>query len=554
MEWINTLLWDSSNIAHIILLYAVVIAAGVLLGKIKIFGVSFGVTFVLFVGLLMGHFGFGIDPAALKVIKEFGLILFVYCVGLQVGPSFFSSMKQGGVKLNSLAIAIVALNLILAFGIFYLDGRIDFPMIVGMLCGAVTNTPGLGAANEALSQLNYTGDPIALAYACAYPLGVVGIIISIVIVRYICKVNLKREEDGILAKTADAKDAPKFLYLEVNNQELSGKTLPQVSESIGRSFVCTRIRHEGHVSIPVKDTRIYQGDIIYVVCSDEDREVILSSIGKEVNIDWEAQDAPLVSKRILVTKDEINGKTLGSLNLRSIYGVNVTRIHRSGLQFFADPHFRLMVGDRVVVVGQQSDIDRVGQYLGNELKNLDSPQLATIFIGIALGIIFGSIPIVFPGIPTPIKLGLSGGPLIIAILIGSFGYKLKLITYTTQSANLMLREVGISLFLASVGIEAGGGFFHSLVEGDGILFVGYGLILTMVPIILVGLLARFIMKLDYFTIAGVIAGTYTNPSALSYSTSLSNKINTPAVSYSTVYPLSMFLRILTAQVLILIMM
>lgn len=554
MEWVNTLLWDSSNIAHIILLYAVVIAVGVLLGKVKIFGVSFGVTFVLFVGLLMGHFGFGIDPDALKVVKEFGLILFVYCVGLQVGPSFFSSMKQGGVKLNSLAIAIVALNLILAFGIFYLDGRIDFPMIVGMLCGAVTNTPGLGAANEALTQLNYTGDPIALAYACAYPLGVVGIIVSIVIVRYICKVNLQKEEDGILAKTADAKDAPKFLYLEVCNGDLSGKTLPEVSESIGRSFVCTRIRHDGHVSIPVKDTRIYQGDIIYVVCSDEDRDVILGSIGKEVSIDWEAQDAPLVSKRILVTKDEINGKTLGSLNLRSIYGVNVTRIHRSGLQFFADPHFRLMVGDRVVVVGQQGDIDRVGQYLGNELKNLDSPQLATIFIGIALGIIFGSIPIVFPGIPTPIKLGLSGGPLIVAILIGSFGYKLKLITYTTQSANLMLREVGISLFLASVGIEAGGGFFQSLVQGDGLLFVGYGLILTMVPIILVGLLARFIMKLDYFTIAGVIAGTYTNPSALSYSTSLSNKINTPAVSYSTVYPLSMFLRILTAQVLILIMM
>lgn len=554
MEWINTLLWDSSNIAHIILLYAIVIAAGVLLGKIKIFGVSFGVTFVLFVGLLMGHFGFGVDSSALKVVKEFGLILFVYCVGLQVGPSFFSSMKQGGVKLNSIALAMVALNLILAFGIFYLDGRIDFPMIVGMLCGAVTNTPGLGAANEALNQMNYTGDPIALAYACAYPLGVVGIIVSIVIVRYICKVNLKKEEDEILAKTADSKDAPKFLYLEVSNENLDGKTLPQVSELIGRSFVCSRIRHDGHVSIPNKETKVYQGDVMYVVCSDEDKDSIISFIGKEVNIDWEAQDAPLVSKRILVTKNDINGKTLGSLNLRSIYGVNVTRIHRSGLQFFADPHFRLMVGDRVVVVGRQNDIDRVGEYLGNELKHLDSPQLAAIFVGIALGIIFGSIPIAFPGIPTPVKLGLSGGPLIIAILIGSFGYKLKLITYTTQSANLMLREVGISLFLASVGIESGGGFVDALVQGDGVLFVGYGLLLTMVPIILVGVLTKFILKLDYFTIAGIIAGTYTNPSALSYSSSLSNKINTPAISYSTVYPLSMFLRILTAQVLILIMM
>jgi putative transport protein len=488
------------------------------------------------------------------VVKEFGLILFVYCVGLQVGPSFFSSMKQGGVKLNSIALAMVALNLILAFGIFYLDGRIDFPMIVGMLCGAVTNTPGLGAANEALNQMNYTGDPIALAYACAYPLGVVGIIVSIVIVRYICKVNLKKEEDEILAKTADSKDAPKFLYLEVSNENLDGKTLPQVSELIGRSFVCSRIRHDGHVSIPNKETKVYQGDVMYVVCSDEDKDSIISFIGKEVTIDWEAQDAPLVSKRILVTKNDINGKTLGSLNLRSIYGVNVTRIHRSGLQFFADPHFRLMVGDRVVVVGRQNDIDRVGEYLGNELKHLDSPQLAAIFVGIALGIIFGSIPIAFPGIPTPVKLGLSGGPLIIAILIGSFGYKLKLITYTTQSANLMLREVGISLFLASVGIESGGGFVDALVQGDGVLFVGYGLLLTMVPIILVGVLTKFILKLDYFTIAGIIAGTYTNPSALSYSSLLSNKINTPAISYSTVYPLSMFLRILTAQVLILIMM
>ncbi len=554
MAWINTLLWDSSNIAHIILLYAIVITVGVLLGKIKIFGVSFGVTFVLFVGLLMGHFGFGVESSALKVVKEFGLILFVYCVGLQVGPSFFSSMKQGGVKLNSIALTMVALNLILAFGIFYLDGRIDFPMIVGMLCGAVTNTPGLGAANEALGQMSYTGDPIALAYACAYPLGVVGIIVSIVIVRYLCKVNLKKEEDEILAKTADSKDAPKFLYLEVSNENLDGKTLPQVSELIGRSFVCSRIRHEGHVSIPNKETQVYLGDIMYVVCSDEDMESIISFIGKEVNIDWEAQDAPLVSKRILVTKNEINGKTLGSLNLRSIYGVNVTRIHRSGLQFFADPHFRLMVGDRIVVVGRQSDIDRVGNYLGNELKHLDSPQLAAIFVGIALGIIFGSIPIAFPGIPTPVKLGLSGGPLIIAILIGSFGYKLKLITYTTQSANLMLREVGISLFLASVGIESGGGFMDALVQGDGVLYVGYGLLLTMVPIILVGVLTKFFLKLDYFTIAGIIAGTYTNPSALSYSSSLSNKINTPAISYSTVYPLAMFLRILTAQVLILIMM
>lgn len=554
MEWINALLWDSSSIAHIVLLYAFVIAGGVMLGKFKICGVSFGVTFVLFVGLLMGHFGFGCNPSVLKFVKEFGLILFVYCIGLQVGPSFFSSMKSGGVKLNSLAVGLVALNILVAFAIYYIDGGIDFPMIVGMLCGAVTNTPGLGAANEALIQMNYSGDPIALAYACAYPLGVVGIIVSIVLIRYLGKVNLKKEEAEIMAKTAEAKTAPKFLYLEVRNEALAGKSLPEVTDLLGRHFVCSRIRHEGHVSIPTKDTKVFLGDVMYIVCSDEDRESVAAFIGVEAKIDWENQDTPLVSKRILVTKDEINGKTLGSLNLRALYGVNVTRVHRSGLQFFADPGLRLMVGDRVVVVGHQDDVDKVGEFLGNELKNLDSPHLTTIFLGIALGIVFGSIPIAFPGMPTPLKLGLAGGPLIVAILVGSFGYKLGLVTYTTQSANMMLREVGISLFLASVGIEAGGGFIDSLVNGDGLLFVLYGLFITMVPILVIGLIAKYLLKLDYFTIAGIVAGSNTNPSALAYSNSLSNNINVPAVSYSTVYPLAMFLRILTAQVLLLIMM
>ncbi len=554
MEWINTLLWDASSVAHIVLLYAFVIAVGVMLGKFKIFGVSFGVTFVLFVGLLMGHFGFGCNPAVLKFVKEFGLILFVFCIGLQVGPSFFSSMKQGGVKLNSLAVGLVALNIAVAFGVYFLDGGIDFPMIVGMLCGAVTNTPGLGAANEALTQMNYTGDPIALGYACAYPLGVVGIIVSIVLIRVLGKVNIKKEESEIMAKTADSKDAPKILYLEVANEALEGKSLPEVNELLGRSFVCSRIRHQGKVSIPVKDTRLYLGDIMFIVCSDEDKAAITAMIGKEAKIDWEQQNSPMVSKRILVTKDEINGKTLGSLNLRSMYGVNVTRVHRSGLQFFADPHLRLMVGDRVVVVGQAEDVEKVGEYLGNELKNLDSPHLTTIFLGIALGIVFGSIPIAFPGMPTPLKLGLAGGPLIVAILVGSFGYKFGLVTYTTQSANLMLREVGIALFLASVGIEAGGGFIDALVNGDGLLYVAYGLLITMVPILVIGLIARYLLKLDYFTIAGIVAGSNTNPSALAYSNSLSDNINVPAVSYSTVYPLAMFLRILTAQVLLLIMM
>lgn len=552
MDWINTLLWDSSSVAHIVLLYAFVIAVGAVLGKFKIFGVSFGVTFVLFVGLLMGHFGFGCDPAVIKFVKEFGLILFVFCIGLQVGPSFFSSMKQGGVKLNSLAVGLIALNIAVAFIIYFLDGRIEFPMIVGMLCGAVTNTPGLGAANEALSQMGYSGDPIALAYACAYPLGVVGIIVSIVIVRCLGKVNMKKEEDELVAKSS-GKSAPKFLYLELQNASLEGKLLHDIQSYLGRSFVCSRIRHDDMVSIPTKDTRVHLGDIMYIVCSDEDKEAIVAIIGKETNIDWEKQGSPMVSRRILVTKSEINGKTLGSLNLRSLYGVNVTRVHRSGLQFYADPHLRLLVGDRVVVVGQQSDVDKVAEVLGNELKNLDSPHLVTIFLGIALGIVFGSIPILIPGMPTPLKLGLAGGPLIIAILVGSFGYKFGLVTYTTQSANMMLREVGISLFLASVGIEAGGGFVDAIVNGQGLLFVMYGILITMLPILIIGVFAKYVLKLDYFTIAGIVAGSNTNPSALAYSSSLSDRTNVPAVSYSTVYPLAMFLRILTAQILLLIM-
>lgn len=552
MDWIQSLLWDSSSVAHIVFLYA---AAGVLLGKIKIFGVSLGVTFVLFTGILMGHFGFTGDTHILHFIREFGLILFVFCIGLQVGPSFFSSFKKGGMTLNLLAVGIVVLNIAVALTIYFLaNGRIELPMMVGILYGAVTNTPGLGAAQEALTQLNYNGPQIALGYACAYPLGVVGIIGSIIAIRYIFRVNLAKEEDELKNQDAEhLKHKPHLMSLEVRNESINGKTLVQVKDFLGRSFVCSRIRHEGHVNIPNHETLFHMGDQVFIVCSEEDAEAITAFIGKEVQVDWEKQDMPMVSRRILITKSEINGKKLGDMHFRGMFGVNVTRVNRSGMDLFADPHLTLQVGDRVMVVGQQDAVERVANVLGNSLKRLDHPNIVTIFVGIFLGIFLGSLPIAFPGMPTPVKLGLAGGPLVVAILIGRFGYKLHLVTYTTMSANLMLREIGIVLFLASVGIEAGANFVHTVVEGDGLLYVGYGFLITVIPLLIIGAIARLYYKVNYFTLMGLIAGSNTDPPALAYSTQASNN-DAPAVGYSTVYPLTMFLRILAGQMILLLMM
>lgn len=552
MNWLETLLWDPASVAHIVCLYAFVISIGVLLGKIKIFGISLGVTFVLFTGILMGHFGFTGETHILHFIREFGLILFVFCIGLQVGPSFFSSFKKGGMTLNMLAVGIVILNIAVALGIYFLDGRIDLPMIVGILYGAVTNTPGLGAAQEALNQLSYTGEPIALGYACAYPLGVVGIIGSIIAVRYICRINLKKEEEALTTQVSDIKHLPHMLHLEVRNESIDGKKLIRIKELLGRSFVCSRIRHDGHVSIPDQRTEFHTGDQVFIVCSEEDAEAITAFIGKEIKVDWEKQDMPMVSRRILVTKSEINGKKLGSLHFRNMYGVNVTRVNRSGMDLFADPNLILQVGDRVMVVGQQDAVERVAGVLGNQLKRLDTPNIVTIFVGIFLGILLGSLPIAFPGMPTPVKLGLAGGPLVVAILIGRFGHKLKLVTYTTMSANLMLREIGIVLFLASVGIEAGQHFVQTVVNGDGLLYVGYGFLITVIPLLIIGIIARFYYKVNYFTLMGLIAGSNTDPPALAYANQTSGN-DAPSVGYSTVYPLTMFLRILAGQMILLTM-
>lgn len=557
MNWLQDLLTNPNSIAHIVALYAFVIAAGVLLGKIKFFGISLGVTFVLFVGILAGHFGFTGNPAILSFVQDFGLILFVFCIGLQVGPSFFSSFKRGGITLNLLAVGIVFLNTAVALILYFaLQGRVDIPMMVGILCGAVTNTPGLGAANEALQQLHYQGPEIAMGYACAYPLGVMGIILSMIIIRYICRVDVQRDSDEIQKEEeANPHMKPYTISLKVQNEALSGKTLSQVQNFLARDFVCTRIIQDGHMITPNANTVLRLGDRMFLVCAEDDSEAIMAFIGPKIEQDWDAtnqQDKPMVSRRILVTQPNINGKTLGELHFSSMYGVNVTRVNRSGMDLFAARQLRLQVGDRVMVVGPQDAIERVANLLGNQLRRLDHPNIVTIFVGILCGILFGSLPIAIPGMPTPVKLGLAGGPLIISILIGRFGHKVKLVTYTTMSANLMLREVGLVLFLASVGIKAGENFVQMVVEGDGVLYVGLGFLITFIPLVITGIVARWHHRVNYFTLMGLIAGSNTDPPALAYANQIAGN-DAPAVGYSTVYPLTMFLRILTAQLLVLLM-
>ena len=554
IQWLNDLFTKTDSVAHIVMLYAIVIAVGVYLGKIKVFGISLGVTFVLFAGIIAGHFGFTAPTDILTFIQDFGLVLFVFMIGLQVGPGFFESFGKAGVKLNGLATTAIILNIVVMFGCYYVffdtkDSQ-SLPMMVGTLYGAVTNTPGLGAANEALASVYHENAPqIASAYACAYPLGVLGIIGAIILVKYICKVKLEKEEAELEAQAeANVNKKPHRMHLEVTNKYLEGKTMKQVHAFLNRDFVCTRILHDGHVSIPNRDTLFHVGDQMSVVCSEADYEAIVAFIGPVIEVDWQQQDQPMVSKRILVTNPKINGKSFGQMHFSSVHGVNVTRVTRHGMDIFASPSLPLQVGDRIMVVGPEDAVDRVAAKMGNSIKRLDAPNIATIFVGICLGIIFGSLPFI-PGMPL-MKFGIAGGPLIIAILIGRYGYKIKLVTYTTTSANMMLREIGLVLFLASVGIKAGAGFFETVMEGDGLLYVLTGFLITVIPILIVGPIARMKFKFNYFTIAGMISGTYTDPPALAYSNSICSK-EAPAVGYSTVYPLSMFLRILTAQLIVL---
>ena len=555
-QWLTNLFTTTDSVAHIALLYAIVIAIGVYLGKIKIGGISLGVTFVLFAGIVAGHFGFTAPTPILTFVQDFGLILFVFMIGMQVGPGFFESFGTAGLKLNGLAACGILLNILVMFVCYFVffdtSNVTNLPMMVGTLYGAVTNTPGLGAANEALGSVFGNNAPqIASAYACAYPLGVLGIIGATILIRYICNVKLEKEEEQLKSQEGvKANQKPHKMHLEVTNSYLEGKTLLQVHDFLNRDFVVSRIVHNGELSIPNRDTVFHVGDQMLIVCAEADYEAIVAFIGPVLNIDFEQQDQPLVSKRILVTNPKINGKSLASMHFSSVHGVNVTRVTRQGMDIFASAGLPLQVGDRIMVVGPEDAVDRVANQMGNSLRRLDAPNIATIFVGIIIGIIFGSLPIAIPGMPVPMKLGIAGGPLIIAILIGRYGYKIHLVTYTTTSANMMLREIGLVLFLASVGIKAGANFFETVVEGNGLLYVLTGFLITIIPILIVGPIARLRFKFNYFTIMGMIAGTYTDPPALAYANSICSK-EAPAVGYSTVYPLSMFLRIFTAQIVVL---
>ena len=555
MDWLHSL-FLGEGIAHTVLVLSMVIAGGILLSKIKIAGISIGVTWILFVGILAGHLGMSVDHNTLHFIKEFGLILFVFSIGLQVGPAFFSSFKEGGLKMVGCAAAVVALGAMATYVIHLVTGT-PMTTMVGVMSGAVTNTPGLGAAQQAYADATGANDPtIALGYAVAYPLGVVGVILSLIAIRFITRVNFDEENKALEAMRAEQTNVVR-ISVEFTNGTLEGHSISHLRELINRSFVISRIMHcDGTITIADGTSLLKVGEKLRVICSPEDSEAVVAFLGQQIEMtkeEWGASpeaQSKLVSRRIVITKPEINGKKFSDLHLRRTYGINITRVNRAGIDLIPYQGMELQIGDRVMVVGDEKAIEQVATVLGNSMKKLREPHLLTIFLGIALGVLFGSIPLI--NIPQPVKLGLAGGPLIVAILISRFGPHFHLVTYTTMSANLMLREVGLAMFLAGVGIGAGGGFVDAIV-GGGYRWIGYGFIITVLPLMIVGLFARLKLKMNYYTLMGLLSGSMTNPPALGYSNATSGN-DMPALGYATVYPVVMFLRVLTAQMLILMVM
>ena len=544
-------LWGG-GVAHSVLILSLVIAFGIMLGKIKIAGISLGVTWILFVGIVFGHFNLRLNEHLLHFLKEFGLILFVYSIGLQVGPGFFSAFKKGGFTLNMLAITSVSLSVVVAI-VLYLVTDTSITTMVGILSGAVTNTPGLGAAQQANSDLNGIDAPeIAMGYAVAYPLGVIGTILALQSLKYILKINTTTEETEAEKGLGHLQELTvRPVSLEIVNKAIDNKAIKDIQPLVNRKFVISRIRHQGEKQELVNsETILHIGDQILVISNPKDIEAITVFFGKQIDMKWENEDTNLVSRRILITKPELNGKTLSQLRIRRNFGASITRINRSGVDLVAAPNLQLQMGDRVTVVGSELAVSHAEKVLGNSLKRLNHPNLIPIFIGIALGCVLGSIPFMLPGIPQPLKLGLAGGPLIVSILISRFGPHYKLITYTTMSANLMVREIGIALFLACVGLGAGKGFIETIVNEGGYVWIGYGAIITIFPLLVTGLIGRYGCKLNYYTLIGILSGANTNPPALAYSNDQTS-CDAPAVGYATVYPLAMFLRVLSAQLLIL---
>ena len=551
MEFLQELLLPgNTSLAATLVLLSFVIAVGIYLGKIRFWGVSLGVTFVLFVGILMGHFGYEIQPEVLKFVREFGLILFIFAIGLQVGPGFFSSFKKGGIRLNMLAVLGIMLNVGIVVAIYFINGKTSISALVGVMSGAVTNTPGLAAAQQAVGADLEAVNTMSMGYAAAYPLGVLGIITSILVVKAIFRVKIDDEIEQLNKETEDNQLKPHLMSYEVTNKLIDGKTMVQLHDIIHCNFVVSRLMDkEGNIIIPKSTTEIHVGDKLYIVMSAQDEASFEAVLGHPIEMgdqEWEAvAPANVVSRRILITRSEYNGTALGSLRLHKGYNVNCTRVNRAGVDLLASPGLRLQMGDRITVVGDLNDIERLASKLGNSMKRLNQPNLVTIFIGIMFGIILGSINVGFG-----MKLGLAGGPLVVAILLSRFGYKVKLVTYTSSSASLMLRELGICLFLAAVGIGAGKGFAATVFNNTGMWWVIWGFIITFVPLMVVGIIARGVYKINFLTIMGMMSGGYTDPPALAYANN-STGSDAPAVAYSTVYPLTMFLRVVAAQALVL---
>lgn len=555
MEWISNLLWNE-GVAQSILLISAAIAFGLMLGRVKIFGISLGVTFILFVGILLSALGFQANRETLHFFQEMGLILFVFSIGLQVGPSFFSNFREGGAKLNLLAACVVLLGATVTLVIHFIT-KIPISTMVGVMSGAITNTPGLGAAQQAYLDVKGVSDPsISLGYAVAYPLGVVGIILSLILLKAMFRVDLDKEQKALEKHTEQDEKGLVPLSLVVNNPSVFGKSVSAISQLLkGHHFVVSRIHKHAEEEIFVvgPDTILEENDKVFVIAPQSDLTAVTSMIGYEVRMDrkqWIPNASHFSAKHFLVTKKEVNGKTLAQLNLRALYGVTITRVQRAGFEFLATPSFRLKYGDELTIVGSDAALNNVRQILGDREKQLNEPNLIAIFLGIVLGVVLGSLPIFVPGIPQPLKLGLAGGPLIVAILISSFGYKYGMITYTTDSANLMLREVGICSFLACVGLGAGGGFVDTIVNKGGYIWIVYGFLITVIPLLIVGTFARGKMKMNYLTLCGLLAGSTTDPPALAYATSQGDG-SAAQLGYATVYPLTMFLRIVVAQLIIL---
>ena len=549
MEWLYSLFIEHSALQAVVVL-SLISAIGLGLGKIHVCGISLGVTFVFFAGILAGHFGLSIDPQMLNYAESFGLIIFVYALGLQVGPGFFSSFRKGGVTLNMLAIAVVILGTFLAVVCSYTTG-VSLPNMVGILCGATTNTPALGAAQQTLKQMGLESSTPALGCAVAYPLGVIGVILAVLLIR---KLLVRREDLEVQEK--DDANKTYIAAFQVHNPAIFNKSIKDIAHMSYPKFVISRLWRDGNVSIPTSEKIIKEGDRLLVVTSEKDALALTVLFGEQENtdwnkedIDWNAIDSQLISQRIVVTRPELNGKKLGALRLRNHYGINISSVYRSGVQLLATPELTLQLGDRLTVVGEAAAIQNVEKVLGNAIKSLKEPNLVAVFVGIILGLALGAVPFSIPGISTPVRLGLAGGPIIVGILIGTFGPRLHMITYTTRSANLMLRALGLSLYLACLGLDAGAHFFDTVFRPEGLLWIGLGFGLTLVPTVLVGFFAFKIMKIDFGSVSGMLCGSMANPMALNYANDTIPGDN-PSVAYATVYPLSMFLRVIIAQVLL----